>query len=62
MSDDSPYILAQERQLAVVQKWYNHLDDPYKAPELKVGMPSDVFNAVVDVIAEYNLIKDGRRQ
>jgi hypothetical protein len=58
--DDSPYIKAQERQREAVTEWCEHLNDPFKAPELKVGLPSDVFNAVVEVIAEHSLITSGR--
>ena len=57
--DDSPYIEAQEKQRQAVYEWYKLLDDPFKVPEQKVGMPTDVFEAVVEVIAEYKLVKRG---
>ena len=57
--DNSPYIQSQEKLRDVVADWLEHLDDPFKAPELKVGMPTDVFNAVVEGIAEYSLVVRG---
>ena len=57
--DNSPYIQSQEKLRDAVAGWLEHLDDPWKAPELKVGMPSDVFDAVVEGVAEYSLVKRG---
>jgi hypothetical protein len=57
--DNSPYIQSQEKQRQAVSEWYRLLNNPFKAPEQKVGMPTDVFNAVVEVIAEYSLVKRG---
>jgi hypothetical protein len=55
----SPYQEALNEQREAVAEWLETLDDVFKPPELKVGLSPRVFNAAVEVIAQYSLVKRG---
>jgi len=55
---------AFEAQIEAVREWLELLEDPFKAPEQRIGLPAEVWRATFEASVQYEMIKrlhPGRR-
>jgi len=58
MSREERFHKAMEQLTQVVDDWHELLHDPFKAPELRIGLPRDVTAAAWEVGIAWHLLTE----
>ncbi len=56
----SDYIDSIENLREAVRQWHELLSDPFKAPEIKIGLPGNVFERAIETIVQYRIMEQTR--